>query len=127
MGRGKNKKEVIVKKKLLGALLVISLLAMPLVGCAKPITLTIWEPKHGAVFNEPEIVVSGYVSDAKATVWVDGSRVTLKKSKTTDTFATTVTLSEGENIIEVIAAQGKTDKWKNIVTRKVTVTYTPSE
>jgi hypothetical protein len=53
--------------------------------------------------------------------------VTLKKGKTTATFATTVTLSEGENIIEVIAAQGKTDKWKNIVTRKVTVTYTPSE
>ena len=111
--------------KLLGILLVISLLAVPLAGCAKPVTLTVHEPKDGATVTESPVTVRGSVSDAKATVWVNDTIVAVTKARTGGNFSTAITLIEGENTIKIVAAQGKADKWKNVVGKTVTVTYSP--
>ena len=112
---------------LMCALLVVSLLAIPMVGCAKPVSLSVWEPKDGAIITESPVVVKGYVSDPKATVWINDYVVILTKHPRTATFTTTFDLSEGENVIKVTAAQGKEGKWKNVVVRTVTVTYQPEQ
>lgn len=107
--------------KLLCALLVISLLALPLLGC-KEFTVSVIDPGDGATFTESTITVKGFVSDAKATVWVNDSIVAVSKK---GLYLTEVTLTEGENIIKVVAARGKEGKWKDAVGRTVTVTYSP--
>jgi len=107
--------------KLICALFIISLLAILMVSCAKPLTSAVYEPKDGATVTESPVTVRGYVSDAKATVWVNDTIVTLSKTKG---FSTEVALAEGENTIKVTAARGKPDKWKDTVARTVTVTYT---
>jgi len=111
-----------VSKKLVLILLVISLLALPVVGCAKPLTLSVWEPKDGATITESTVEVKGYVSDDKATVWVNDRIVPVTKAKA---FSTAIILIEGENTINVVAARGKEGNWKDIVDETVTVTYTP--
>ena len=108
--------------KLLGILLVISLLALPVVGCAKPLTLRILGPTDGETVDESSVEVRGYVSDSKATVWVNDTIVTVSKK---GYYSTKLELAEGENIIKVVAARGKPDKWKEVVDRTVTVTYGP--
>ena len=105
--------------KLLGILLVISLLALPLVACAKqPLTLTVW-PMDGATVDETPVGVRGYVSDRKATVWVNDTIVTVSKE---GYYSTNLELTEGENIITVVATLGE-----ETITKTVTVTYTPSK
>ena len=111
-----------MSKKLVLVLLVISLLALPTVGCAKPLTVTVFEPKHEATINTSTVEVRGYVSDAKATVWVNDTIVTVSKK---GTYLTELGLAEGENTIEVVAARGKEGNWKGVVGRTVTVTYSP--
>ena len=113
--------------KLVCVLLIISLLAVPMVGCAKPLTLTITAPINGTTVNKSPVEVRANVSDAKATVWVNDSIVTVKKyTKGGGWFSTEVDLNEGENIIKVIAARGyKKGTWKEVVDRTVTVTYSP--
>ena len=121
------------KFKLLGILLVISLLAVPLVGCAKGLTLTVSEPKDGATLTESPVAVSGTVSDPEATITVNDVEVevvevattleTLKAHTTGDgSFFADIELAEGENTITVAATLGE-----ETVTKTVTVTYTPSE
>ena len=102
------------------ALLVVSLLAVPLAGCAKPLTMSVWEPQHGAAFTDSKVWVRGYVSDSKATVWVNDSTVGVSKQ---GNFSILIELAEGENTIKVTAARGKPDKWKDVIERTVTVTY----
>ena len=111
------------KVVMLGALLVMSLLAIPLVGCAKPLTLGVYEPQDGATFTASPVEVRGYVSDPKATVWVNDYEVVLTKYPKTAVFTTTIDLSEGENTIKVTAARGKPDKWKDVIERTIIVTY----
>jgi len=95
-------------------------------GCAKELTLDVWEPKEGATVTESQVEVRGYVSNYKAMVWVNDKIAAIKKqTRGTGIFSTTITLIEGENVIEVTAAQGKEGKWKNVVGKTVTITYTP--
>jgi len=103
------------KFKLLGILLIISLLAVPIVGCG--LTLTIWEPEDGATLTESPVTVSGAVSNPEATVTVNDVEVGRDWQFTTD-----VELTEGENTITVVATLGE-----ETVTKAVTVTYRPSE
>jgi len=81
----------------------------------------------GRTFDQPQVEVRANVSDAKATVWVNDSIVTVKKySKGGGWFSTKVDLNEGENTIKVTAARGyKKGTWKEVVDRTVTVTYSP--
>ena len=113
--------------KLMCAFFIISLLAVPMVGCAKPLTLSITGPTHGAVVDKSPLEVRGTVSDSKATVWVNDTIVAVTKARTggRGNFSTNVELNEGENTINVVAARGKEGAWKDIVDRTVTVTYTP--
>lgn len=119
------------KFKLLGILLIFSLLAVPLVGCAEGLTLTISEPKDGAILTESHVTVSGTVSDLKATVTVNGTEVEVEGGSLEVppslplakpfTFSTAVELTAGENTITVVATVGE-----ETVTKTVTATYTPS-
>jgi hypothetical protein len=119
------------KFRLLGILLIIPLLAVPLVGCAKGPTLTISEPKDGATLTESPVTVSGTVSDLKATVTVNGVEVEVEGGSLQVppslslvkpfTFSADVELTEGENTITVVATLGG-----ETVTKTLTVTYTPS-
>ena len=98
-------------------LLILSLLAMPLVGCAKAPTLTIKEPASGTTVTEAEITVRGTVSDPKATVRVNDVKVNVGSS---GSFSKKVTLKEGVNTIKVWAIRSKKS-----VTKTITVTYAP--
>jgi len=101
-------------------LLVVPLLAMSVAGCTKPLTLSVWEPQHGAAFTEATVQVRGYISDAKATVWVNDAMVPVTKD---GSFLTQLELAEGENVIKVTTARGKPGKWKDVIERKVAITY----
>jgi nitrogen fixation protein FixH len=103
--------------KSLGILLVISSLALSLVGCAKPLTLTVTEPTDRATVTEPLVTVKGYVSDARAIVAVNDVEVSVTNE---GYFDTEVALTEGENSIDVVATRGK-----SVATKTVTVTYAP--
>ena len=112
--------EVIVNKivKLLGVLLVISLSVLPLVGCGKQLSLTIYTPTEGATITESPVKVWGYVSDSKATVRVNNVVVVVSE----EFYSTQFKLTEGENIIQVIATLGEVT-----ITNTVTVTYSPEK
>ena len=59
-------------------------------------------------------------------MWVNDTVVAVSKAtRGRGSFSTTITLIEGENTIEIVAAQGKEGKWKNMVHKTVTVTYAP--
>lgn len=108
---------------LLGVVLIITLLALSLslLGC-KELTVSVSEPRDGVTITAPTVEVRGIVSDAKATVWVIDSIVAVSSK---GYYSTEVTLTEGENAIKVTAARGKEGKWKNVVSKTVTVTYSP--
>jgi hypothetical protein len=93
------------------------------------VAVTIREPKDNAIVTESRIKVDGWVSDAKATVWVNDCVVTVVKYEKakSGSFYVMVDLTEGENEIKVVAVQGKAGKWKNVISKTATVTYTPSE
>ena len=112
--------------RLICAFIIISLLALPVVGCAKPLTVSITSPTHGSTKTSEKLEVKGYVSDSKATVWVNDTIVAVSKAtKGRGFFLTEVILAEGENTINVVAARGEEGKWKEVVGGTVTVTYTP--
>jgi len=122
------------KFKLLGILLVIFLLAVSLVGCAKGLTLTVSKPMDGATLTLNHVAVRGSVSDPEATVTVNGLEVEVVEVPTSfetlraqtarhgSFFADIELTTEGENTITVVATLGE-----ETVTKTVTVTYTPSE
>ena len=119
------------KFRLLGILLIFSVLAVPLVSCAEGLTLTISEPKDGAILTESHVTVSGAVSDPKATVTVNGADVKVEGGSLEIppslplvkpfTFSAEVELTAGDNAITVVATLGE-----ETITKTVTVTYTPS-
>lgn len=109
-------------KKALLALLIISLVILPAAGCAKPLSFGWIYPKDGANVTDPILEVKGTVSDGKATVWVNDTIVPVSKG---GTYSTNIELAEGENTINIVAARGKAGKWKNVISRTITVTYNP--
>ena len=106
--------------KILVIVLVISLLAVLLVGCGGGLTLTVKEPVDGATVTTASVTVKGNVSMIKATVTVNDVKATLTGQ--TGYFTSGVKLVEGENPIKVVATLGK-----QVITKTITVTYTPSK
>jgi outer membrane murein-binding lipoprotein Lpp len=83
------------------------------------LSLEITSPEDGATVTESLVIVSGTVSDPKATVKVNDVEVEVGED---GTFSADVELAEGENIITVVTALDE-----ETLTKTVTVTYTPSE
>jgi len=115
-----------VSKKLVLVLLVVSLVVLSVVSCTQPLTLTILGPTQGSIRTSEPVEVRGSVSDSKATVWVNDAIVDVGKArKGLSFFSTEVTLTEGENTINVVAARGEEGDWKEVIGRTVVVTYNP--
>jgi uncharacterized protein YfaP (DUF2135 family) len=108
--------------KLLGISLVVSLLALQIAAC-KPwesaITLmtTVDTPQDKTTVSASPVTVSGTVNKT-AEVKINDVAVPVKGGK----FSTDFKLTEGSNVINVVAASGK-----ETVTKTVTVTYSPSK
>lgn len=104
-------------------LFVLSLLAFPLVGCDNPpwesgmvLILKVDTPKDGATVNTSTLTVNGRVSgseSAGARVKINNADVPVKDGK----FSTTVTLTEGQNVLNFVATGGQANlEEKRIVT-----------
>ncbi len=116
------------KSKVLGILFVVSLLVLPLTGCSNPpwesgttLTLKVDAPHNGATVTTSTIPVSGRVlgsQRAAAKVTINGAAVPVKDGK----FSTSLTLTEGANVITIVATSGQASPSK-----KVTVTYAPAK
>jgi len=114
--------------KLIGILFVLSLLALPLTGCDNPpwdsgmtLILKVDAPKDGATVNTSTVAVSGRVKgteSAGAKVSINGADAPVKDGK----FSTNVTLTEGKNVINIVATGGQAKPEE-----KVTVTYVPAK
>lgn len=112
--------------KLLSILFVISLLALPLTGCGTPpwesgmpLVLKVDTPRDGTTVTTSTVTVSGRVAgteSAGATVRINDADVPVKDGK----FSTSVTLTEGTNVITVVAKSGAAAP-----SQTVTVTYAP--
>jgi len=101
--------------KILSILLITTVLAILLAGCGG-LSLNVSSPKDGAVLVRTPQVVNGSTSKS-ASITVNGELVEVSKY---GTFKTHVALTEGENIITVVATKG--DESKTVV---LTVTYKP--
>ncbi|MBI2860356.1 MAG: hypothetical protein HYX91_02465 [Chloroflexi bacterium] len=105
--------------KAFSILLAVFVLVSSLTACyesAQVLLLGVVAPRDGATVTEQSVVVNGTVNKS-ATVTVNGTVVPVKKLQ----FSTSVTLAEGQNIINVEAQSGK-----ETVTKILTVTYTPT-
>jgi len=100
-------------------LLVVCLLVVTVVGCGgaedKELTLTVDQPQDGTTFTVSEVWVRGTVSDAKATVKINDVTASVGKK---GTLAKKVTLTEGENTINIVATRGE-----KVATTSITITY----
>jgi len=115
--------------KLLGIFLVLSLLALPLTGCDEPpweagmtLSLKIDTPKDGTTITTPTVTVSGRVLGTQtegAKVTINNAAVPIKEKK----YSTSVTLTEGKNVINIVATTSGGAKQDE----KVTVTYAPAK
>jgi len=106
--------------KLLGISLLISLLALPITACwegSMILILTVDTPQDKGTVSASPITVSGTVSKT-AEVKINDMVVPVKGGK----FSTDFKLTEGSNVINVVATSGK-----DTVTKTVTITYTPSK
>jgi uncharacterized protein YfaP (DUF2135 family) len=116
------------KIKALGILLVAPLLVLPLTGCSNPpwdsgtaLALKVDSPRNGTTVTTPTIPVSGRVlgsQRAAAKVTINGAAVPIKDGK----FSTSLTLTEGANVITIVASSGQANPSK-----KLTVTYAPAK
>lgn len=116
------------KIKVLGILLVVSLLVLPPTGCSNPpwdsgtiLSLKVDEPRNGTTVTTSTIPVSGRVlgaQRAEAKVTINGAAVPVKDGK----FSTSLTLTEGANVITIVASSGQANP-----SQKVTVTYAPAK
>ena len=114
--------------KLIVILFVLSLLALPLTGCDNPpwehgmvLILKVDTPKDGTTVNTSTVTVSGRVSgteSAGAKVSINGADAPIKDGK----FSTNVTLTEGKNVITIVATGGQAKP-----SETVTVTYVPAK
>ncbi len=114
--------------RFMGILFLLPLLALSLSGCDNPpweggmvLVLKVDMPKEGAKVSASPITVSGRVAGTEskvAKVSVNGIDVPVKDDK----YSTTVTLSEGQNVINIVATSGQAK-----LTEKRTVTYAPAK
>jgi len=114
--------------KVLGILFVFSLLALPLTGCDSPpwesgmaLHLKVKSPQDGATVTTSTVTVSGRVvgtQSAGVKVTINGADAPVKDGK----FSTGIALTEGTNVITVVATSGEATQSK-----KVTVTYSPPQ
>jgi bacillopeptidase F len=81
--------------------------------------LGISSPEDGAELTESTATVNGTVSDPEAAVTANGEEVEVAED---GSFSTIVELTEGGNLIEVVAIVGEQE-----VSESITVTYTPAE
>ena len=106
--------------KLLGISLLISLLALPITGCwegSMILILTVDTPQDKTTLSASPVTVSGTVSKT-AEVKINDVVVPIKGGK----FSTDFKLTEGSNVINVVATSGK-----DTVTKTLTITYNPSK
>lgn len=114
--------------KLLGIIFVLSLLALPLTGCDNPpwesgslLVLKVDTPQDGTTVTTSTVTVSGRVAGTEskgAKVSINDADVPVKDGK----FSTNVTLTEGKNVINIVATSGQAKPNK-----QVTVTYVPAK
>jgi hypothetical protein len=106
--------------KLLGISLLIFLLALPITACwegSMILILTVDTPQDKTTVSASPVTVSGTVSKT-AEVKINDVVVPIKGGK----FSTDFKLTEGSNVINVVATSGK-----DTVTKTVTITYNPSK
>jgi len=106
--------------KLVRISLVISLLVLATSACmdrATVFTLTIDTPEDKATVTASPVTVSG-TANKKAEVKINDVVVPIKDGK----FSTDIQLTEGDNVIDVVATSGK-----DTITKKVRVIYNPSK
>ena len=106
--------------KLLGILIVIAILALPIVACwesAMTLIMTVDTPQDGTTVGASSVTVSGTVNKS-AKVKINDVVVPIKGGK----FSTDFKLTEGHNVINVVATSGK-----ETVTKTLTITYSPSK
>ena len=106
--------------KLLGISLFISLLALPITACwegSMILAVTVDTPQDKTTVSASPVTVSGTVSKT-AEVKINDVVVPIKGGK----FSTDFKLTEGSNVINVVATSGK-----DTVTKTVTITYNPSK
>jgi Glucodextranase, domain B len=126
-----SRKELIMDKlfKLMGILFVLSLLALPLTGCdsypwerGMALNLKVDTPRDGATVTTSTVTVSGRVSGTES----KGAKVTINDAdvpvKDDGKFSTNVTLTEGKNVIKIVATSGQAKPEE-----QVTVTYVPAK
>ena len=114
--------------RLLAVLCVFPLAALPLTGCENPpwesgmtLVLKVDAPTDGATVAAPTVTVSGRVNGterAGAKVRVKDADVPVKDGK----FSTDVALTEGKNVIPVVATAGQAN-----LKEQVTVTCVPAK
>jgi Glucodextranase, domain B len=108
--------------RLLGISLLIFLLALPIAAC-KPweagyiLNVTVDTPQDKTTVSASPVTVSGTVTKT-AEVKINDVVVPIKGGK----FSTDLKLTEGSNVINVVATSGK-----DTVTKTVTITYNPSK
>lgn len=105
--------------KLLRISLLIALLASPITACMEGsmvLILTVDTPQDKATVSTPTVTVSGTVTKT-AEVKINDVVVPSKGNK----FSTDIKLTEGSNVINVVAKSGK-----NTETKTLTITYKPS-
>jgi hypothetical protein len=115
--------------KSLTILFVLSLLALPLTGCDEPpweagmtLSLKVDAPKDGTTITTPTVTVSGRVLGSQsegAKLTINNAAVPIKEKK----YSTSVTLTEGKNVINIAATTSGGVKQDE----KVTVTYAPAK
>jgi len=112
--------------RLLGIVFMISLLALSLAACrswegAMTIIVKVDTPRDGATVTASPVTVRGHVGgieSAGAKVKINDADVTVTDGK----FSTSVTLTEGINVIKVVATSNT-----NTQSQTVTVTYAPAK
>jgi len=106
--------------KLLGILIVISILVLPITACwesAMTLMMTVDTPQDKTTVDLSSVIVSGTVNKS-AKVKINDVVVPVKGGK----FSTDFKLTEGYNVINVVAISGK-----DTVEKTLTITYSPSK
>lgn len=117
------------KTTMLGISVVLTLLVISLNGCDNPpwesgmvLSLKVDTPRDGTTVNTPTVTVSGRLlgsERATAKVRINDTDVPVKEDK----FSTSVNLTEGKNVINVLATSPGGAKPSD----KITVTYVPAK
>lgn len=114
--------------KILSIFFVFSIFVLPMTGCENPpwesgmtLALHVDTPKDGATVTASTITVGGHVGGTErkgARVKINGIDVPVHDGR----YSANITLTEGKNVIDVVAAAGQAQP-----NEKVTVTYVPAK